>query len=239
MWSRTDLRYGVFLLPDARTSAAVTRITTYLHAQYGFVSTGRFPPHGTLAGSLPLAVSEADLIAAVHDVANRHSAVPVVNSGPRQLWDSVLAFDVHEDGSGHPNSALVDLAVDVIEMARPRLGPVGDLPADPSRTRRLARASVARQPRCPQPARAPAKGRPVRRAARRAVPHPLRRHRARGLPVSSSQLDRRLVDPLHVGTGRSGRTWLQRRGCVSSAPSHRTITPESHTLVAARAPWRC
>lgn len=130
MWSRIDLRHGVFLLPDARTSAAVTRITTYLRAQYGFVSAGRFPPHVTLAGSLPLAVAEADLVAAVRDIASRHSAVPMVNSGPRQLWGSVLAFDVHEDGGGRPNPALVDLAVDVIEMARSRLGPAGDLPAD-------------------------------------------------------------------------------------------------------------
>ena len=130
MWSRVDVRYGVFLLPDARTSAAVTRITTYLHAQYGFVSARRFPPHITLAGSLPLAVTEADLVAAVRDIASRHRAVPMVNSGPRQLWDSVLAFDVHGDGGGRPNPALVDLAVDVMEMARPRLGPVGDLPAD-------------------------------------------------------------------------------------------------------------
>ena len=120
----------MFLLPDARTSAAVTRITGYLHAQYGFVSAGRFPPHVTLAGSLPLAVTEADLVAAVRDLAGRHRAIPMVNSGPRLLWDSVLAFDVHEDGSGRPNPALVDLAVDVMETARPRLGPAGDLPAD-------------------------------------------------------------------------------------------------------------
>lgn len=130
MCNRIDLRHAVFLLPDAQTSAAVTRVTTYLHAQYGFASAGRFPPHVTLAGSLPLAVTEADLVAAVRDVASSHREVPMVNTGPRQLWDSVLAFDVHEDGGGRPNLALVDLAVDVMEMVGPRLGPAGDLPAD-------------------------------------------------------------------------------------------------------------
>lgn len=130
MWSHVDVRHAVFLLPDARTSAAVTRITTYLRARYGFVSAGRFPPHVTLAGSLPLAVSEADLVAAVRDVASGHRAVPMVNSGVRRLWDSVLASDVHADGSGHADLPLVDLGVDVMEMARQRLRPAGDLPAD-------------------------------------------------------------------------------------------------------------
>src|SRR4051812_12431925 len=46
-----DLRYGVFLVPDARTSAAITDITGYLQAQFGLVSAGRFPPHVTLEGT--------------------------------------------------------------------------------------------------------------------------------------------------------------------------------------------
>ena len=48
-------RYGVFLRPDPLTCAAVTRITGQLRAQFGLVSAGAFPPHATLAGSLPLA----------------------------------------------------------------------------------------------------------------------------------------------------------------------------------------
>ena len=60
-----DVRYGVFLTPDARTSAAVTAVTGFVSAQFGLVSAGVFPPHVTLAGSLPLRVDEDELVAAV------------------------------------------------------------------------------------------------------------------------------------------------------------------------------
>lgn len=125
-----DVRYGVFLLPDAKTSAAVTTITGSLRAQFGVVSAGRFPPHITLAGSLPLRVSEADLTAVVREVAGRHSPTPVTNAGVKQLWGSVVAFDVHANGCGRPNVALVDLAVDTIDVVRPLLRPTPHLAAD-------------------------------------------------------------------------------------------------------------
>ena len=48
-----QFRFGVFLRPDPKTCAAVTQITSQLRAQYGLVSAGAFPPHITLAGSLP------------------------------------------------------------------------------------------------------------------------------------------------------------------------------------------
>ena len=40
-----DARYGVFLTPDAKTSAAVTTITSLVQAQFGLVSAGRLPGH--------------------------------------------------------------------------------------------------------------------------------------------------------------------------------------------------
>src|SRR3954470_3171918 len=86
-----DVRFGVFLVPDARTSAAVTDITRYLHAQFGLVSAGRFPPHITLAGSLPLEVSENQLLAEVEQVAAAHAPVELTNAGPARLgmlWSS-------------------------------------------------------------------------------------------------------------------------------------------------------
>lgn len=125
-----DLRYGVFLLPDAKTSAAVTTVTASLRAQFGVVSAGRFPPHITLAGSLPLSVSEADLIAAVREVAGRHSPISITNGGVKRLWGSVVAFDVHADRSSRPNAALVDLAVDAIDVVQPLLRPTQHLAAD-------------------------------------------------------------------------------------------------------------
>ena len=38
-----DARCGVFLTPDAKTSAAVTTITSLVQAQFGLVSAGRLP----------------------------------------------------------------------------------------------------------------------------------------------------------------------------------------------------
>ncbi len=125
-----DVRHGVFLLPDARTSAAVSRITASVRAQFGVVSAGRFPPHVTLAGSLPLAVGEAELVSDVRRVAARRGPVEVVNAGPKRLWGAVIAFDVHEDGQGRPSSALLDLAADIGDAVRPLLRPVEALPAD-------------------------------------------------------------------------------------------------------------
>ena len=124
------MRRGVFLLPDARTSAAVTSITGCLRAQFGVVSAGRFPPHVTLAGSLPLVVGEADLVAAVRQVAERHGPILITNAGPKLLWGSVLAFDVHTVAGDQANVALVDLAADVADTVRPLLRPTQQLTAD-------------------------------------------------------------------------------------------------------------
>jgi hypothetical protein len=78
-----DARYGVFLTPDAKTSAAVTTITSFVQAQFGLVSARRFPPHVTLAGSRPLAVGETELSAVVGSVAVAHRTFRTHNSASR------------------------------------------------------------------------------------------------------------------------------------------------------------
>lgn len=123
-----DVRYGVFLVPDARTSAAITDITGYLRSQFGLVSAGRFPPHVTLAGSL--AVNEADLLAAVNEVADRHHPLWLSNQGVHRLHDAVLVFDVHHRDVGEPNELLVNLAADVNAAVQPLLRPTERLHAD-------------------------------------------------------------------------------------------------------------
>lgn len=125
-----EVRYGVFLVPDGRTSAAVTDITGYVQAQFGLVSAHRFPPHLTLAGSLPLAVDEADLLAAVDAVAARHRPFRLVNRGVRRILGAALVFEVHHGRDGQPNAPLLDLAADVNDAVRPLLRPTELLPAD-------------------------------------------------------------------------------------------------------------
>lgn len=123
-----DVRYAVFLTPDARTSAAVTTITGFVRAQFGLVSAGAFPPHVTLAGSLPLRVGEDELVAAVGAVVRRRSSFVVHNNGIGRLADSVV-YDVH-DLDGAPNTGLTGLVEDLEPVLRGLLRPTADLPPD-------------------------------------------------------------------------------------------------------------
>jgi hypothetical protein len=111
-------RYGVFLRPDPLTCAAVTRITAQLRAQFGLVSAGAFPPHATLAGSLPLARPPEALARALAPVA----PFTVRNHGLAWL-DGGLVYDVHGD-------QLEALAATVDAAVRPLLVPAAGLPAD-------------------------------------------------------------------------------------------------------------
>jgi hypothetical protein len=111
-------RHGVFLRPDPLTCAAVTRVTGQLRAQFGLVSAGAFPPHATLAGSLPLAGPPEELPRALATVAPftvRNHGLAWLNGG--------LVYDVH-------NEEMAQLAATVDAVARPQLGPAPGLAAD-------------------------------------------------------------------------------------------------------------
>jgi hypothetical protein len=111
-------RYGVFLRPDPPTCAAVTRITGQLRAQFGLVSAGAFPPHATLAGSLPLAGPPEALARALAPVAPftvRNHGLAWLNGG--------LVYDVHGE-------QVAALAAAVDAAVRPLLVPAAGLPAD-------------------------------------------------------------------------------------------------------------
>jgi hypothetical protein len=114
-------RYGVFLRPDPLTCAAVTRITDQLRAQYGLVSAGAFPPHATLAGSLPVGDRAGELEAALSERLAGITAFPVFNSGIVRMRGG-LVYAIHEL-FGAPNAALRALAAAVDEAVRPYLAP--------------------------------------------------------------------------------------------------------------------
>ncbi|MGH3340196.1 MAG: hypothetical protein ACRDPL_15410, partial [Propionibacteriaceae bacterium] len=103
-----QFRFGVFLRPDPKTCAAVTQITSQLRAQYGLVSAGAFPPHITLAGSLPVVVPLAELMQLIGFVLRRRPGFPMQNVGIRRLADSTIAYDVSAI-AGAPNRPLNDL----------------------------------------------------------------------------------------------------------------------------------
>ena len=136
----------MFLRPDPLTCAAVTRITGQLRAQFGLVSAGAFPPHATLAGSLPLAGPPEELLRALAPVAPftvRNHGLAWLNGG--------LVYDVH-------GAEMAQLAATVDAAVRPQLAPRARAGGGPVRTRPLARAPVARLPR-PRGAAGPARTR--------------------------------------------------------------------------------
>jgi hypothetical protein len=124
-----QFRFGVFLRPDPKTCAAVTQITSQLRAQYGLVSADAFPPHITLAGSLPVVVPLAELMQLIAFVLRRVRAFRVHNLGIRRLADSAIAYDV-STLDGAPNKQLIALAGAVDSVVRPLVGPSGTLPPD-------------------------------------------------------------------------------------------------------------
>ena len=87
MFQPEDIRYGVFLMPDAKTSAAVASITGFLRAQFGLgvgqaVSTTRDP-----CRELADRRREEDLLEVIDGVAGRHVPFQIWNSGIRRLGD--------------------------------------------------------------------------------------------------------------------------------------------------------
>ena len=93
------------------------------------ISAGAFPPHVTLAGSLPVVVPLAELIQLIGFVLRRRRTFAVQNLGIRRLADFAIAYDVSAlDGA--PNRPLNDLAGAVDSVVRPLLGPSGTLPPD-------------------------------------------------------------------------------------------------------------
>jgi hypothetical protein len=108
----TEPVYGVFLLPDPATSAAVTSITLSVERQFGFVSAGRFPPHATLAGSVPIAAPPDAIVAALDPVLTDRAGFPVHHGGIVR-HGAAVTFDVDCLPDGRRNTALAVLAADV------------------------------------------------------------------------------------------------------------------------------
>jgi hypothetical protein len=108
----TEPVYGVFLLPDAATSAAVTTVTLAVERQFGFVSAGRFPPHATLAGSVPIRADEPTITAALDVVLRDRPGFEVHHAGIVR-HGAAVTYDVDRLPDGRRNTPLAELARDV------------------------------------------------------------------------------------------------------------------------------
>lgn len=115
--------YGVFLRPDATTAVAISNVTFHVARQFGFVSAGAFPPHATLAGSVPL-LAEPDEVVALLDPALRDRAgFPVHNLGIVK-HATAITYEVDRMPDGRKNDELRELAVDVNAVLQPHAVPL-------------------------------------------------------------------------------------------------------------------
>lgn len=96
----TNIRYGVFLRPDAVTCWNVTQITLALKHQFGIVSAGAFPPHATLIGNLRTDASPQDLVKILDPVFAATQPFPVYNAGVRHRETGTYQYDVNLDANG-------------------------------------------------------------------------------------------------------------------------------------------
>ena len=126
----TDIRYGIFLRPDAATCWNVTQVTFALERQFGLVSAGAFPPHATLIGNLATDASENDLAGALETVFTGLRRFPVYNSGIVRTVG--YHYDVNLDELGLlPNEPLNRVARAVKETVLPLSVPVEDFIVTP------------------------------------------------------------------------------------------------------------
>lgn len=114
----TEPVYGVFLLPDAATSAAVSTVTLAVERQFGFVSAGRFPPHATLAGSVPIHADVPTITAALDDVLRDRAGFEVHHAGIVR-HGAAVTYEVDRLPDGRRNVALAALARDVNDALAP------------------------------------------------------------------------------------------------------------------------
>lgn len=104
--------YGVFLRPDPLTASAISTITFQVERQFGFVSAGAFPPHATLAGSVPIHADPTEIVEALDPVLSGRESFTVHNGGIVRFARAVT-FDVDRLPDGSRNRFLAGLAVDV------------------------------------------------------------------------------------------------------------------------------
>lgn len=113
-----DHLYGVFLRPDTTTAHAVTEITFHVQRQFGLVSAGAFPPHATLAGSVPSNHDTEAVVAALDPVLKGHPSFTVHNAGIARRR-STVTYDVNANPDGTVNQTLTTLAIDINRALEP------------------------------------------------------------------------------------------------------------------------
>ncbi|MEZ2388570.1 hypothetical protein AB6813_03285 [bacterium RCC_150] len=107
------------------TCWVLAQLNLVLKQQFGLVSAAAFPPHATLVGNLHTDVTQDELVKRLSPVFENAPLIEIHNTGLQRVGDCFL-FNVHEDGQGHANLPLTEIADAVREAVMPVSVPVND-----------------------------------------------------------------------------------------------------------------
>jgi len=121
----SSTRYGIFLRPDPQTCWVLAQLNLVLKQQFGLISAAAFPPHATLVGNLRTDASLEEMLKRLTTVFENAPEILIHNKGLERVRDCYL-FNIHENGQGSPNDALVQMAESVRNAVLPISIPTND-----------------------------------------------------------------------------------------------------------------
>ena len=124
-----QVRWGLYLRPDARTCRDQAMIHDLLERQYGLRAGGAFMPHATIKGFFLSHSSEAELVAALDPVLTMARSFPVHNAGPVRFGPGTVVLDIQHRRDGSTNDELTTFHTACLDALTPHIAP--DCPNTP------------------------------------------------------------------------------------------------------------
>ena len=124
-----QVRWGLYLRPDARTCRDQAQVHDLLERQFGLRAGGAFMPHATIKGFFLSSSSEDELVAALDPVLSRAMAFPVHNRGPIPYGVGSVVLDIQRRADGANNDALTAFHTACLDALLPHIHP--DCPNTP------------------------------------------------------------------------------------------------------------
>lgn len=118
-----QIRWGVYLRPNAAMGRAQAEIHDLLERQFGLRAAGTFMPHATLKGFFRSDASAADLIVALGPVLRDRPIFPVHNLGVTPYARHAIVLDVNHTPGRERNLAIQALHTAVLNGLAPMIHP--------------------------------------------------------------------------------------------------------------------
>ena len=124
-----QIRWGLYLRPDAHTCRDQAMIHDLLEHQYGLRAGGAFMPHATIKGFFLSPSPEANLVAALDPVLSSARSFPIHNGGPVRFGAATIVLDIQHRADGGNNDELTSLHTACLDALVPHIDP--DCPNTP------------------------------------------------------------------------------------------------------------